>query len=133
MARLVVDAVTEEPTLVPAQFEYPAFVDVAVSVSRAVDGTPVTELGKSNFRLASPIGWGGLDFSVTPFEWEWEPGDVEPAGCYSLVVGAKEPFDDFDEGRRYVFGIQVRTFDEARPPQVIDQGQTVVELVASGT
>jgi hypothetical protein len=132
MARLVVDAVTAEPTDKPAQFEYPAFVDVGVSVSRADDGTPVTGLGKSNFRLASPVGLN-VDFSVTPSEWKWEPGDVEPAGCYWLIVAGKEPFDDFDQGYRYVFGIQVRTFDEARPPRVIDQGQTVVELIASGT
>jgi hypothetical protein len=116
----------------PAQIEWPSFVEVAVSVSRADDGTSVTGLGISNFRLASPAGWA-VDFSVTPFEWKWEAADVEPSGCYVLVVAGTAPFKEFDEGRRYVFGIQVRTFNDARPPQVIDRGQTVVELVAAGT
>ena len=46
----------------------------------------MTGLKAENFRLASHIGLV-KDFKVTSAdEWEWEPGDVEPAGCYALDV-----------------------------------------------
>jgi hypothetical protein len=39
----------------------------------------------------------------------------------------------FPTGWRFVLGIQVRTFDSRRPPRVVNQGQTIVELISTGT
>ena len=37
------------------------------------------------------------------------------------------------KGWRYVLGIQVRTFDNHSPPRVVDQGQTIVDVISMGT
>jgi hypothetical protein len=72
---------------------------VGVSVSRADDGTPVTGLTAENFRVAAQLG-DLSDFAIDQVsEWEWEPGDVEPAGCYQLSAGW-HPFAD---------GVRLRT------------------------
>ena len=66
------------------------------------------------------------DFAIDQVtEWKWEPGDVELAGCYELLVGWKlyatspvqgqapslRPATAFFRGWRYVLGLQARTFD----------------------
>ncbi len=126
MARLVVDAVNAEWT----SGDIFDIVLIAVSVSRADDGTPVTGLTVDNFRVASTIGTA-LDATVHQVnERKWEPDDVDLSGCYSLMVrlqGGHTP------GTRYVYGVQARTFDEARPAHVTDQGQTIIELISTGT
>ena len=127
MARLNLEARTAEWTRGDLAFT----LLVAVSVSRADDGKPVTGLKAENFRLASSIG-PVRDFNIGGIaEWKWEPDDAEPSGCYQLQV-LQTPGAKFVKGERYVFGIQVRTFGEGRPPQVIDQGQTIIELISTG-
>jgi hypothetical protein len=140
MARLVLEARTAEWTSGDVVRE----LLVGVSVSRADDGTPVSGLAAENFRIAAQFG-DLSDFAIDHVrEWKWEPDDVEPAGCYQLAIGWR-PFADFGgpgtsppsgmkliKGRRYVFGVQARTFDEHRPGRVVDQGQTIVEAISVG-
>jgi hypothetical protein len=127
MPRLRVEAVTREWTSGDA----PWTLLLAVSVSRADDGSPVTGLEAMNFRVASTIG-PVQDFKISAvYEGNWEPGDTEPAGVYSVDV-IMLPVEEFMKGNRYVFGIQVRTFDSGRPPNVVDQGQTIIELISLG-
>jgi hypothetical protein len=127
MARLLVQAVTGEWT--SGDMVYTLLVDV--SVSRADNGSPVTGLVASNFRVASSIGLVE-DFKVASVsEWNWEPGGLEPAGCYELDI-VLSPTAKFEKGGDYEFGIQARTFDNHRPPNVIDQGQTIIELISRG-
>jgi hypothetical protein len=117
---------------------------VGISVSRADDGSPVTGLGTENFRVAAQFS-RMADFAVDQAtEWRWEPDDVELSGCYELQIGWKLYADIFGPGRqppsgdrfvkewRYVLGIQARTFDKHMPPRVVDQGQTLIELISEG-
>ena len=145
MARLLVEACTAEWTSGDVVRE----LLVGVSVSRAGNGTPVSGLGADNFRVAAQFGNLG-DFAIDQVsEWEWEPTDVEPAGCYQLSIGwnpladaivwrtpppTPPPASGFKlfRGWRYVLGIQVRTFDKHTPPRVVDQGQTIVEVISIG-
>ena len=127
MARLLVKAVTGESDLTDAVWE----ILVDVSVSRADDGSSVTGLAAKNFRVASSLG-SVYDFKVGTHEWKWEPQDTEPAGCYELGISITPAPQEFVKGQIYQFGIQVRTFDESRPPKVIDQGQTIVALTSRG-
>lgn len=145
MARLLVEARTAEWTSGDALLE----LLVGVSVSRADDGTPVSGLGAENFRLAAQ-GGDVSDFAIDQVsEWKWEPSDLEPAGCYQLSIGwnffadgirlrippptpPPASGDKLIKGWRYVFGIQARTFDDDKPPRVVDQGQTIVEMISVG-
>jgi len=131
MARLVVNAVTGEWGV----GDTPHTVNVGVSVSRHDDGAPVTGLTTVNFRIADLMT--GLLFDPVPssaVEAKWEPGDVTASGCYYLdikMMGGEK----FNQGSRYVFGIQVRTFAPpafGAPKSVLDQGQTIVELISKG-
>jgi hypothetical protein len=127
MARLIVEARTAEGI---GGGEW-ARLHLAVSVSRADDGTPVTGLKAQNFRVASHIG-SVKDFRVDAREWMWEPGDREPSGCYGLRV-TMEGLEEFTPHGRYVFGVQVRIISIASPLlgrlAVEDEGQTIVELI----
>ena len=145
MAKLLVEARTAEWTSGDVVRE----VLVGVSVSRADDGTPVTGLGAGNFRVAAQFGTLS-DFAIDQVsEWKWEPSDLEPAGCYQLSIGWSVFADGlvlrnppptpppasgskFAPGWRYVFGVQARTFDQHTPPRVVDQGQTIVEVISLG-
>jgi hypothetical protein len=148
MARLLVEARTAEEPWPGA--DVPREVLVGVSVSRADDGTPVTGLAVENFRVAAQLGalFGDVpDFAVDQVtEWQWEPDDVEKSGCYELRIGwqpIRVQFrgqpppppsgSPFLRGWRFVLGIQVRTFDSRTPPRAVDQGQTIVELISTGT
>ena len=51
---------------------------------------------------------------------------VDPGSEHALGRGGQA-------GWRFVLGIQVRTFDSRTPPRVVDQGQTIVELISTGT
>jgi hypothetical protein len=124
MARLVVEAQSSEWVTVDVVYE----VLVAVSVSRADSGTPVTGLTTRNFRVAVPYGLV-QDFKVVRVsEAKWEPEDVDLAGIYQLEI-VMSPAEEFVKGERYVFGVQARTFDGSA---VVDRGQTVVELISMG-
>jgi hypothetical protein len=130
MARLIVAAQTYEPA-VPFGGEL-QWLYLGVSVSRADDGTPVTGLAAENFRVASDIGVA-KDVAVQVGEWQWQPDDREPSGCYNLKIpmtGKK----GFTRDGRFIFCIQVRTFRIASPglgiPAVEDQGQTIIELIS---
>lgn len=142
MGRLLVEARTAEWT---SGGDVARELLVGVSVSREDDGTPVAGLGVGNFRVAAQFG-DVSDFAVDEVrEWLWEPGDAEPAGCYQLSIGWRPYADLFGPGTsppsgfplakgwRYVLGIQTRTFDNHRPPRVVDQGQTIVEVISTGT
>ncbi len=145
MARLLLEARTAEWTVGDVARE----LLVGVSVSRTNDGTPVTGLGSANFRLAAQLG-DLSDFAIDRVvEWKWEPDDVEQAGCYQLSIGWRPLADAIKlrnppptppppsgsplfRGWRYVFGIQARTFDNHTPPRVVDQGQTIVDVISTG-
>ena len=127
MARLNVEACSAEWTAGDVVYT----LLVGVSVSRADDGAPVTGLKTENFRVASQLG-NGEDFKVgAVYEWQWEPVDVEPAGCYQVKI-IMTPTAKFSQGARYTFGLQARTFGKGRSPQIIDQGQTIFELISMG-
>jgi|SRR4030095_2777717 hypothetical protein len=132
MARLIVEAGSAEST----SGDVVSSLSVGVSVSHASDGKAVTGLKAENFRVASHIGvLKDKDFKVgLVSEWKWEPADVQPAGCYDIEIhmtgGVK-----FFKGARYIFGIQARTFSKRSrqgPRKVIDQGQTIIELISMG-
>jgi hypothetical protein len=135
MARLVVNAVTGEfgsgGELGEADIAFT--VNVGVSVSRHDDGAPVTGLTTVNFRIADLTTWGSI-FDPVPSlmeEAKWEPGDVTASGCCYLHI-KNMGGEKFNRGQRYVFGIQVRTFKRQDPNSVVDQGQTIVELISTG-
>jgi hypothetical protein len=128
MARLLLEAVTGESNLTDVVWE----ILVDVSVSRVDDGGSVTGLVAKNFRVASDLG-SVYDFKVGAHEWKWELQDTEPAGCYELGISITPAPQGFLKGQTYHFGIQARTFDDSRPPKVIDQGQTIVALISQGT
>ena len=126
MARLVVSAVTRESEKSDSWHRLLMYV----SVSRAEDGSPVTGLEKRNFRITSNIS-----LVVDPEVWsvhetEWEPGDTEPSGCYTIDIGRK---DGWGPDQTYTFGVQARTFDgKDRGADVVDMGQTAVSIVSLG-
>jgi hypothetical protein len=127
MARLQVEACSAEWTSGDVSYT----LLVGISVSHAKDGKAVTGLKEKNFRVASDVGLV-KDFKVgTVYEWKWEPSDTEAAGCYQLEINLT-PVEKFVKGKRYIFGIQARTFAEDQKPQVIDQGQTIVQLISAG-
>jgi hypothetical protein len=162
MGRLIVEAVSDMPN--PGDVDWgvaggpPAMIVIGVSVSRAVDGAPVTGLGADNFGLAwDPTGmrhWstGSLEtprdyhiVSIHEYGWAetWEtpawPPTIErrvfePSGCYRLWL-KKSPGTPFNPGGRVVIGLQVRTFDGRQTffghRTVVDQGQTILELTSS--
>jgi len=126
MARLIVEAVTGEFK----GTDVISVLKVFVSVSRADDGKPVTGLSASNFRIASSLGLV-LDPTVGFVnERNWEPGDSEPSGCYSLEIKRPSSEGKWGEGEYYAFGIQVRTLRNETP---LDFGQTVVSVESFGT
>jgi hypothetical protein len=136
MARLIVEAFSSEPIIGDI-----STLLVGVSVSRADDGKAVTGLKAENFRVSAPTGFYE-DFKVAEvYEWKWEPADVKPAGCYLVHINMTSVQGlGFFKGQRYVFGIQVQTFDLRSdtlpgrgPRSVIDQGQTVFELISTGS
>src|SRR5262245_60239545 len=135
MARLIVEACSVRTDFeeAPDTGTYCTLV-VVVSVSRADDGKAVTGLKPENFRV-SASAWVAEDFSFEiNYEWKWEPADVEPAGCYQLHIKTG-PVSKPYKGERYVFGIQAQTFGKARPKgprPVIDQGQTVFQMISTG-
>ena len=129
MARLLVEACTSEQTAGDVLQR----LELGVSVSRENTGAPVTGLNVGNFRVAELTqgGVGVVDFQVsTAFESKWEPDDAQLSGCYALMIRF-EPPRDFSRTFRYVFGIQARTFT-GNPPRVVDQGQTILDIVSLG-
>ncbi len=131
MARLVVEAVSREYSTSDLVWHLQLFV----SVSRADDGTPVTGLELDNFRVCSAIG-GVLTVTLSGgYEGDWEPLDVEPAGCYSLSVTRKwekrgAAIQEWTEGEFYSFGVQARVENKATGET--DVGQGVVRIESLG-
>ena len=125
MARLLVEACTAEWT----SGDVVRRLLVGVSVARVDSGDPVTALTAENFRLATDRNHGLVVREVT--EWRWERDLIEPSGCYQLAIGYPHP-QSFPQGVRFVFGIQVRTFTNDAPPQLVDLGQTIMELTSLG-
>lgn len=125
MARLLVSAVTREST-----GDAWHRLLIYISVSRADDGSPVTGLGKENFRITSNFSLVVDPEVVAVTETKWEPEDSEPSGCYSVDIGRP---DGWGKGQNYTFGIQARTFnaEDARSP-IKDQGQCAVSVVSLG-
>jgi hypothetical protein len=160
MARLIVEARIAEPIGIyqaawgapPAsgtRTKVPTFIGalglrLGVSVSRADDGSSVTGLERSNFRVASSIGHSS-DFKIAEAaggfeEWKWEPGDRQPSGCYTLQITlfTERSELEVEKGVRFVFGVQARTFMPVLSRhglegiEIIDQGQTIVEVINEG-
>ncbi len=130
MARLIVEAVSEEYRSVDVVWHLLLFV----SVSRADDGAPVTGLKQEDFRICSPLG-SVLELKLLGgSEAQWEPADIESAGCYSLSVIRKwesggPAIFEWVKGEFYPFGIQVRVRDKAGLAHI---GQTVVRIESLG-
>lgn len=134
MARLLLEACTLEN----ADPDNIQRLQVSVSVSVADSGEPVTGLAVQNFRVAlvSRGDRGGLAgrnlVLLTAEEKHWQPDDVEPSGCYRLEIGYTSLPWTFIPGFHYVIGIEAQTFTNDVPPQVVDRGQTVIELISAG-
>lgn len=125
MARLLVSAVTREST-----GDSWHRLLIYVSVSRADDGSPVTGLDQSNFRVTSNLSLVIDPTVAAVHETNWEPSDTEPSGCYSIDIGRPE---GWGPGQNYTFGVQARTFNKGGPRAgVLDQGQTAVSVISTG-
>lgn len=141
MACLLVAAVSNESHAVDAMGRLLLFV----SVSRMMDGQPVTGLGLDNFRIASSVGSVLDPKPVAVAEVEWEPGTGEPSGCYRISLDrGRSDYDPSGQapawipGESYAFGLQVRVFEthnlDGQLVEVpVDFGQTVVQLISLGT
>lgn len=130
MARLIVDAVSGESKFGDLVLQLKLFV----SVSRADDGASVTGLTTNNFRICSPIG-GGFEMKLlSGYEAQWEPTDVEPAGCYALSITYRWEKGglpiEWHKGEFYPFGIQARVDD--REGERAHTGQTVLRIESLG-
>ena len=133
MARLIVEAVSAEHK----SGDLASHVQLYVSVSRPEDGSSVTGLNKSNFRVTAP---GGLLLRLRVTlaqEHKWETSDTQLSGCYLISVDRYMESDLTQPlpiilGEWYTFGVQVRIFDERNRSVVIDQGQTVVHMQSLG-
>ena len=136
MKKLLVEAVANEFRSVDVVGD----ILVYVSVSRADTGEPVTGLVKENFRICSSIGLAIDPVLVQVSESNWEPDDVDPAGCYSIWIYRGQG-DKWSKGEFYDFGIQVRWTEKkkvkksgkTRTEGIPFQGQTVVRVESLGT
>jgi hypothetical protein len=130
MTRLIVEAVLKEIKGI----DTPMWLELFVSVSRADNGASVTGLTSNNFRVCSDSG-SVADYSVDGInEAEWEPFDVQLAGCYTLGIKRKLQAEDQDqwfEAHYSLFGLQVRVPD--RETGGYHLGQTVVRVESLGT
>jgi hypothetical protein len=127
MARLIVEARTSEVGTLGYDVVY--VLRLAVSVSRADDGQPVTGLKPENFRVANFYDKFQI---VAAYELEWGPAGTEPSGCYVLDVMSAPGGRAFVQGGRYVLGLEARTFGSESPLNVVDQGQTILDLISEG-
>jgi hypothetical protein len=126
MARLVVSAVSRE-----SKGDTKNQLLIFVSVSRADDGSPVTGLDASNFRITSNVSLVVDPVVSSAHEGKWEPGDSEPSGCYAIGIFRS---DGWGPGQNYTFGVQARTFaGKGRGRTVVDQGQTALAVLSTGT
>jgi hypothetical protein len=126
MARLIVEATPgrEQATLTEGEMIWS--LQVAVSVSRADDGSPVTGLAQESFRV-SFMGGNAQDVALMGEfkEHEWEPQDVEGSGLYLLSLTPQGDITAY-AGHRFTFCVQARTFQGG---QVVDQGQGLAVVV----
>jgi hypothetical protein len=133
MSRLIVEAVSAEHKA----RDLVSLLLLYVSVSRVGDGSSVTGLDRSNFRVSTPYG-SSLRLQVRGMkELRWEPDDAQLAGCYLISIDLFRADDvsrllPIVEGEWYTFGVQVRIFDPRNPSVVTDQGQTVVHIQSLG-
>jgi hypothetical protein len=133
MARLIVEAVSAEHK----SGDLGSHVQLYVSVSRPEDGSSVTGLDKSNFRVTAP---GGLLLRLRVTlaqEHKWETNDSQLSGCYLIAIDRYNESDlsqplPIIRGEWYTFGVQVRIFDPRDARVVVDQGQTVVHIQSLG-
>jgi hypothetical protein len=127
MTRLIVDAVSQESKSVHDDgFALLLFV----SVSRADTGAPVNGLTKDNFRVCSPLGTVFEMNLLGGHELEWEPTDIESAGCYSLRIVRKwahtGELSEWNKLDYYCFGLQVQAPDSNGG--ATHMGQTAVRI-----
>ena len=131
MTRLIVDAVSQESKSVHDDgFALLLFV----SVSRADTGAPVNGLSKDHFRVCSPLGAVFEMNLLGGHELEWEPSDIEAAGCYSLRIVRKwahtGELSEWNKLDYYCFGLQVQVPDP--DSHVAHMGQTAVRIESLG-
>jgi hypothetical protein len=118
MARLLVEARTAEQNPPGAVLQR---VRLGVSVSRVDNGTPVTGLKVGNF----------IDFQIaTAFEQSWQPDDTQLSGCYQVEI-MLSPVADSAKGFATCSASKPGPAP-ALPPRVVDQGQTILDLVSLG-
>lgn len=134
MGRLVVDVADGEisGSSLWAQNTLPA---IAVSVSRADDGAPVTRLKDANFRVT--LFLSGMFRDVTCWvtdedEGRFEPDDILRSGMYQLRLEWKSG-QALAATTWYFVGVQVRVFGEPlgphMPTPVLDRGQGVCRII----
>lgn len=137
MARLVVEAISNEPTTETktAGEGGSSTLRLLISVSRADDGTPVTGLKKTHFRVFQPdlAVWtiGGLVVATASIGLlnELPSGQdvVEGSGLYRAQLVLKLASGKqvvFKETEAYSYGIQV--IRRNSKTKAMDHGQTVV-------
>lgn len=108
MARLIVDAVSQESKSI---HDDSYVLLLFVSVSHADTGAPLNGLGAEHFRVCSPLGAVFEMNILGSQEVDWEPADIEAAGCYSLRIVRKwahtGELSEWNKLEYYCFGLQV--------------------------
>ncbi|HEY6137326.1 MAG TPA: hypothetical protein VI670_06135 [Thermoanaerobaculia bacterium] len=127
MARLLVEAVRNEPVL-KVDSSGTGAMRFCLSVAESDTGRPVSRLVADHFRVMSTEK-SNPPFKILVEERTW-PGEEKPAsGIYDLAIVGFGEGPEWDKGRNYAFGIQVRRF---RGSAAIDFGQTVVSVMGVG-
>ena len=126
MARLIVQAVSQESKSI---HDDSYVLLLFVSVSHADTGAPVKGLAAEHFRVSSPLGAVFEMNILGSQEVDWEPADIDAAGCYSLRIVRKwahtGELSEWNRLESACFGLQVRV---SGADGVMDMGQTALRM-----
>ena len=126
MARLIVQAVSQESKSI---HDDSYVLLLFVSVSHAGTGAPVKGLTAEQFRVCSPLGTVFEMNILGSQEVDWEPADIDAAGCYSLRIVRKwahtGELSEWNRLESACFGLQVRV---SGADGVMDMGQTALRM-----
>ncbi len=124
MARLIIDAVSQESKSI---HDDSYVLLLFASVSHSETGAPVKGLTAEHFRVCSPLGVVFEMNILGSQEVEWEPADIDAAGCYSLRIARKwahtGELSEWNKLEAACFGLQVRV---TGADGVVHMGQTTL-------
>jgi hypothetical protein len=117
MTRVLVEAVAHD---YKETFNMPDLLTFCISVSQTQDGSPITQLAKSNFTITGLAG--GI---ISPTLYDFFEDKVSP-GFYTLQIeqfGTKK----LPKGT-HIFGISVKRTERTDSNGGFEQGQTIVSV-----